>query len=79
MEIVVIDNASQDGSVEMVRKEFPSVVLIAANQRRGFGANQNRAISASTGDQIFMLNPDAIVHSGTLDRTGRSTDRKAAR
>jgi N-acetylglucosaminyl-diphospho-decaprenol L-rhamnosyltransferase len=73
MQIVVIDNASQDGSVEMLSEEFPSVVVIAADQRRGFGENQNKAIAASTGAAIFLLNPDATVHAGTLDRLVTAT------
>jgi hypothetical protein len=68
MEIVVLDNASDDESVEMVRDEFPAVVVLAERTRRGFGANQNRAVAASQGDIVFMLNPDTIVHEGTIDR-----------
>ncbi len=75
MEIVVLDNASDDGSVEMLRADFPDVVVVAENVRRGYGANQNRAINASQGDVIFMLNPDAIVHDHTIDRLAASLRR----
>lgn len=68
MEIVVLDNASDDGSIEMVRTGFADVVLVTETERRGFGANQNRAIARATGELIFILNPDALVHEGTLDR-----------
>jgi len=68
MEVVVLDNASDDGSVEMLHTDFPSVLVIAADKRRGYGANQNLAVAASHGDLIFMLNPDAIVHERTIDR-----------
>lgn len=67
MHVVVIDNASHDGSVRMVQDEFPEVTVIPEGKRRGFGANQNRAIAASSGDVVFLLNPDAIVHEETLD------------
>ena len=68
MEIIVVDNASEDGSAEMLRTEYPSVVLLAETRRRGYGANQNLAIAASHGDLVLMLNPDAVVHAGTIDR-----------
>jgi GT2 family glycosyltransferase len=68
MEIVVLDNGSDDGSVDMVRSEFPDVIVLAERTRRGFGANQNRAIAASHGDVLFLLNPDTIVEAGTIDR-----------
>jgi GT2 family glycosyltransferase len=67
MEVVVLDNASHDGSIEMLRDEFPGVIVMAEDTRRGFGANQNRAIAASRGDLVFMLNPDAVVVAGTID------------
>ena len=66
-EIVVLDNASGDGSVEMLRDEFPEVVVLAERVRRGYAANQNRAVEASQGDVVFMLNPDATVHERTID------------
>jgi GT2 family glycosyltransferase len=52
----------------MVVTEFPDVVILAERTRRGFGANQNRAVDASRGEIIFMLNPDTIVLQGTIDR-----------
>ncbi len=72
LEIVVLDNASGDGSVEMLRNEFPDVVVLAEETRRGFGANQNRAIAASRGDLVLMLNPDATVGEGTIDSLARA-------
>lgn len=74
MEIVVVDNASEDGSVEMLRTEHPSVVVLAETIRRGYGANQNLAISASHGDLVLMLNPDAVVHAATIDRLVAALD-----
>ncbi len=68
MEVIVVDNASGDGSVEMIRSEFPEVVLLAHDRRRGFGANQNLAAAVATGDVLFILNPDAVVHRHTIDR-----------
>jgi GT2 family glycosyltransferase len=74
MEIVLLDNGSDDRSVEMVRREFPAVVVLAERTRRGFGANQNRAVAASHGEILLMLNPDTIVHEGTIDRLASGLD-----
>jgi teichuronic acid biosynthesis glycosyltransferase TuaH len=68
IEIVVLDNASEDGSIEMLRDEYPEVTVLAERVRRGYGANQNLAIRASHGDVVLMLNPDAAVHEHTMDR-----------
>ena len=68
MEVIVADNSSGDGSVEMIRTEFPETVLLPHARRRGFGANQNSAAAVATGDALFILNPDAVVHPHTLDR-----------
>jgi N-acetylglucosaminyl-diphospho-decaprenol L-rhamnosyltransferase len=65
--IIVIDNASEDGSREGLRDEFPNVVVIQTSTRRGFGANQNDAVTSSTTDLVFIMNPDAVVHESTLD------------
>ena len=74
MEVVVLDNASGDGSLDMLSADFPEVAVLAESQRRGFGANQNRAIAASHGDLVFILNPDSVVHEGTIDRLVASLD-----
>ena len=63
----MLDNASHDGAIAMLRDEFPDVVVRAESTRRGFGANQTRAIAASRGEVVFMLNPDATVEAGTID------------
>jgi GT2 family glycosyltransferase len=74
-EIVVVDNDSNDDSVEMVRREFPTVALIASADNRGFSAGVNAAARVATGDFLLLLNPDAEVAPGVLssmrDRLGR--------
>jgi len=57
-EIVVLDNASEDGSVEAVRERFPEVRVIAQDFRAGFGANHNTVIRATSGRYVFLLNED---------------------
>jgi len=66
MEIFVVDNASQDGSVEMVRREFPQVKLIASKRNLGFAKANNLAIKHSTGRYLLFLNPDTVVPKETL-------------
>lgn len=65
-EIVVVDNASSDESVEMVGREFPGVTLIASTENRGFGVGVNEAARHATGDAFLLLNPDAVVRPGAL-------------
>ena len=57
-EIVVLDNASEDGSVDAVRERFPDVRLIAQEFRAGFGANHNAVIRATSGRYVYVLNED---------------------
>lgn len=69
-EIIVIDNASADGSVEMVTREFPQVRLIANAENRGFTGGNNQGIAAAAGRDVFFLNPDTVV---TVDALARLT------
>jgi N-acetylglucosaminyl-diphospho-decaprenol L-rhamnosyltransferase len=57
-EIVVLDNASEDGSAEAVRERFPDVRVIAQEFRAGFGANHNTVIRATEGRYVYVLNED---------------------
>lgn len=58
VEIVVLDNASEDGSAAAVRERFPAVQVIEQRHRAGFGANHNAVIRATTGRYVFVLNED---------------------
>jgi hypothetical protein len=58
VEILVIDNASADGSAEMVRRQFPQVHLIANKENRGFTAANNQGLARSQGRYLLLLNPD---------------------
>lgn len=60
-EIFVIDNASVDGSVEMLKQQFPDVNLIQNSENLGFSKANNQAISKAKGEYILLLNPDTIV------------------
>jgi GT2 family glycosyltransferase len=65
-EVIVLDNASEDGTVEMVRSEFPDVKLIASGENLGFAGGCNRAAAEAGGDYVFLLNPDTVLHEGTV-------------
>lgn len=64
-EIIVVDNASSDGTLDMLR-EFPEVHLIANPDNRGFAAANNQALAVARGEWLFLLNPDTIVPQGAL-------------
>jgi GT2 family glycosyltransferase len=65
-EVWVVDNHSVDDSVEMVRRDFPWVRLIANAHNPGFSIANNQAIRASTGEYVLLLNPDTVVQEDTL-------------
>jgi GT2 family glycosyltransferase len=65
-ETIVVDNASSDGSADMVAAEFPSVQLIRAPHNGGFAYGNNLALTRARGDAILILNPDTLVPSGGL-------------
>ncbi len=66
-EIMVVDNASTDGSVEMVRLEFPQTKLLVNTGNVGFGAANNQAMKQACGEYFLLLNSDALLHSGALE------------
>jgi GT2 family glycosyltransferase len=66
-DVVVLDNASEDGSVAAVRDGFPHVRVIAQEFRAGFGANHNRVIRTSSATYVLVLNEDTLVPEGTIE------------
>ena len=66
LEVFVVDNNSSDGSVEMVKSEFPQVSLIRSDINLGFGAANNVALDLATGRYIVLLNSDAFLEPGSL-------------
>jgi hypothetical protein len=67
-EIVVLDNASEDGSAEAVRERFPDVRVIAQEFRAGFGTNHNTVIRATEGRYVYVLNEDTTSDDWAFDR-----------
>lgn len=66
MEIIVVDNASSDGSTEMVRQEHPNVRLIALDENLGYSAANNRGAAVARGDYLLYLNSDTVVGQDAL-------------
>jgi len=66
MEIIVCDNGSTDGSLSMIRKEFPEVILIDNKKNLGFAAGNNPGIRATKGRYVLLLNTDTEVPPATL-------------
>ena len=67
-EITVVDNNSTDGSVDMVKSEFPEVKLIENCQNFGFAKANNQALKENKGRYVLLLNPDTVVLPNALDR-----------
>ncbi|MGE5683197.1 MAG: glycosyltransferase [Bacillota bacterium] len=67
-EIIVIDNASDDGSVEIIKEKYPYVKLIANKKNLGFGAANNMGLEMAKGEYILLINPDTIVQEDTFDK-----------
>lgn len=65
-EVFVVDNNSGDGSVEMIRRDFPLVKLINNCDNLGFAKANNQALKEASGDYILLLNPDMLVQENTL-------------
>jgi GT2 family glycosyltransferase len=67
-EIVVVDNGSGDGTVQAILERYPSVVVDDAGENLGFAKGVNRGVARSTGEYVLLLNPDTIVHQGSLEK-----------
>lgn len=75
VEVYVIDNASNDGSAEMVRTGFPQVSLIENESRKGYAQNHNQALRKSKGRFVCILNEDIVIYPNALDRMVEFMDR----
>lgn len=64
LELIVVDNGSTDGSVEMLRQRFAEVIVLAERENLGFAEGGNRGIQASSGEWICLLNNDTVVEPG---------------
>ncbi len=74
-EVIVSDNGSTDGSIEYIRTTHPQVLLIENGRNLRFAKANNVGIRASGGEYALILNPDTLIHQGTLDTLVSSADR----
>ena len=68
-EVIVVDNASCDGSIEAVERKFPQVSIIKNKENLGFSKANNIGIHKAKGDYILLLNSDTIVEPNTLKKS----------
>ena len=68
-EIIFVDNASKDNSVEVLRRDFADCALIVNTQNVGFGRANNQALALASGRTVLLVNTDAFVEEDTLKRT----------
>ena len=69
IEVFVVDNCSQDGSVDLIKEKFPKVSLIANKENVGFSKANNQAIQQAKGTYVLLLNPDTVVDETTFAQT----------
>src|SRR4051794_30497922 len=67
-EVIVVDNASTDNSVAMLREGYPWVRVVTLDSNRGFGGGNNAGILASRGRSLCLLNPDTMAHCGSIEK-----------
>lgn len=65
-EVFVVDNASGDGSVDMVKSKFPRVMLIETGENAGFARANNIALKKARGEFLLLINPDTVVQEDTF-------------
>lgn len=68
LEIIVVDNASTDGSREMVRSQFPQVRLIQNNENKGYAKASNQGMNIAGGKYVLLLNSDTLIVDRALDK-----------
>ncbi|MCK6604259.1 MAG: glycosyltransferase [Ignavibacteriaceae bacterium] len=67
-EIIIVDNASDDGSVEMVKEKYPGVILIENQENTGFAKANNLGLKIAKGKYLLLLNPDTLVSEDTFTK-----------
>lgn len=67
IEQIVVDNGSIDSTVQVIQEKFSDVRVIANKENAGFGAANNQGVLISKGEYVLFLNPDMVLHPGSLD------------
>jgi GT2 family glycosyltransferase len=73
-EVIVIDNASTDSSVKMVRYEFPEAILIKNQENRGFATANNQGMAIAKGHYVLFLNSDTLILDRAIAKTASFAD-----
>lgn len=73
-EVIVVDNASTDGSAAMIRDAFPTIKLIINSYNRGFAAANNQALKIAAGRNLLLLNSDTLIHGSVLQKSSDYLD-----
>lgn len=66
LDVIVVDNASSDSTVEHLAQNYPDVLVVTNSENRGFAAASNQGVALASGRYVLLLNPDVIVHRGAL-------------
>lgn len=69
LEVFVVDNASKDDSIELIKKNYPDITLIENKTNVGFGRANNQVLDKLKGEYVLLLNTDAFVQTDTLSKT----------
>ncbi|OGW29175.1 MAG: hypothetical protein A2X59_08160 [Nitrospirae bacterium GWC2_42_7] len=67
-ELIVADNASHDGTQEMLLRKYPDVKVILNKENHGFAAATNQGVRAARGEYVLLLNPDTVILKGAIER-----------
>lgn len=67
VEVIVVDNASADGSASAIEERFPNVCVVRSEENIGFGRGNNLGATHAKGDALFLLNTDTIVRPGAIE------------
>lgn len=67
-EVIVVDNDSGDGCLEMVESDFPEVLSVQSGENRGFSAGNNLGIRAARGKHVLIMNPDVLPEPGSIEK-----------
>jgi N-acetylglucosaminyl-diphospho-decaprenol L-rhamnosyltransferase len=73
--VVVVDNASSDGSVAVVQADDPAATVLETGANLGFGTAANQGVAATAGEYVLILNPDTVVEPGTVKALADALDR----
>ena len=71
LQVFVVDNASKDDSVQVIKKAYPNITLIENKQNVGFGRANNQVLDLAKGEYVLLLNTDAFVEADTIQKTAQ--------